>query len=171
MARTPKIPDKLCLKCGEVKPTTEFYANSGWKEQNCCDRICRVCAKKMIVDKDTARQYFWENNRVWSDKIWEAATNKALSYLVNNQEYVNKRTTPKRKEDILLKHTASMIPSVMNNVTLYKFIENNGEPFNPDSVAGTTAEGAMTRDDEALIWSDEWGGMYSKRELKYLDAP
>ena len=56
----------------------------------------------------------------------------------------------------------------MNNKMLYQFVENSGEdgpaPFNPESLAGTTAETSMTREDEEMVWSDEWGGMYTRRE-------
>ena len=56
----------------------------------------------------------------------------------------------------------------MNNPTLYQFVENGGEdghtPFNSESVAGTTAETSMTRTDDEMVWSDEWGGMYTRRE-------
>ena len=75
MAKRPL--QKMCLKCREVKPIEEFYRNNGWAAQNYADMICRECARKEVIDRDTARQYCWNNNRLWSDAIWEAANKKA----------------------------------------------------------------------------------------------
>lgn len=174
MARQKAPPEKMCLRCREVKPVTEFYVNKGWSSQLYCDSICKDCAKQEIRDKESARKYCWENNRVWSEALWEAATKKATSILASNQEYVSKRTKQERKDELMLKTTAAQFPSVINGFGLYQYVENETEegrmPFNPESLAGTTAETATTRQDEEFVWSDEWGGMYTKRELRYLDG-
>lgn len=62
----------------------------------------------------------------------------------------------------------------MNQPALYRYVDNrdaNGNPipYDKDSIAGTTAETATTKADEEMVWSDEWGGMYTRRELRYLD--
>ena len=61
----------------------------------------------------------------------------------------------------------------MNFGTFYQYVENETEigrrPFDPTSPAGTIKETPTTRDDEELVWSDEWNGMYQRRELRYLD--
>lgn len=58
-----KVTDKMCVRCKEIKPSSEFYGNTGWADQNGCDLYCKACTKEMIVDKESARKYFWENNR------------------------------------------------------------------------------------------------------------
>lgn len=123
----------------------------------------------MVHCKDDARKYCWYNNRVWSDKLWEAAHNKAMYALANNKEYLSKNTSQKRKDEIELAFTSTQFFAVMNTAALYRFVENRDDEYDPDSVAGTTQELDTTRDGDELVWSDEWNGMYKKRELRYLD--
>ena len=169
-----KIAEKMCLKCREIKPVTEFYANRGWSQQLFCDTVCKDCAHDIVVDKDSARRYCWENNRVWNDAMWETAKKRAASSLATNQEYLSKKTKQARKNEIELAMTAAQFFGVFNMNVYYQFVENETEegrmPYNPESLAGTTLETAMTRADEEQVWSDEWGGMYTKRELRYLDG-
>lgn len=111
---------------------------------------------------------------MWSDALWDAAYKKAMYTLNNNKEYVKKSTSEKKRREMETKMTAAQFFSVMNTGVLYQYVENDTEegrtPFNPESVAGTTKETAMTRADEEMVWSDEWGGMFSRRELRYLDS-
>ena len=123
----------------------------------------------MVHCKDDARKYCWDNNRVWNDKIWDAAHNKAMYMLANNKEYLSKNTSKKRKDEIELAFTSTQFFAVMNTAPLYRFVENRDDEYDPDSVAGTTQELGTTREDDELVWSDEWNGMYKKRELRYLD--
>ena len=168
-----KPPVKMCLKCREVKPVQEFYPNSGWGEQSYADLICRECAKAEVVDKDTARRYFWQNNRVWNDAIWESAKKKADRILANNQEYLNPNTSGKKRTEIENRIIGNQVLGIMNMRGFYSFVDNGGEDgvkeFNPDSLAGTTMDDTAARANEEQVYSEEWGGMYTLRELKYLD--
>lgn len=168
-----KPPMKLCLKCRDIKPIQEFYKNNGWAEQSYADTICCDCAKKEVVDKESARRYCWQNNRVWSDALWNAARKKADYVLANNQEYLNKNTSGKRRTDIENEVTARQFFSVMNAKSLYAYVDNGGEDgvkeFNPDSLAGTTQDDGTAKEDDELTYSEEWGGMFTRRELRYLD--
>ena len=73
-----KEAEKMCQDCREVKPMSEFYVNHGWKEQGERDIYCKECARKRVHDKESARKYCWDNNRVWSDDMWKMAQKKAL---------------------------------------------------------------------------------------------
>jgi len=75
--KAKKEPDKMCMRCRQIKPITEFYKNRGWSAGLYSDSICRECARAEVSDKETARKYCWENNRLWSDALWEAAGRKA----------------------------------------------------------------------------------------------
>lgn len=163
-----KEPDKMCLRCRGIKPISEFYKNRGWSAQSFADTICKECAKETVFDKDTARKYCWENNRVWSEAAWTAAMKKADMILANNAEYLNAKTSQKRKTEIENRCTSNQFFSVMNTNAFYCFVENETDegrlPFNPDSLAGTTQETEMTREDDEQVYSDEWHGMFSRRE-------
>ena len=54
-----RIPSKLCVRCGGVKPLNEFYANKGWASQSFHDAWCRECAMKYCVDRETLQEYCW----------------------------------------------------------------------------------------------------------------
>ena len=72
-----RIPSKLCVRCGGVKPLNEFYANKGWASQSFHDAWCRECAMKYCVDRETLQEYCWYNNRKWSEELYEGAAKKA----------------------------------------------------------------------------------------------
>lgn len=61
----------------------------------------------------------------------------------------------------------------INSSGVYQYVENENEegriPYNPESLAGTSKETPNMREDEEMVWSDEWGGLYQRRELRYLD--
>ena len=48
-----RVPSKLCVRCGKVKPLNEFYGNKNWASQSFHDAWCRECAMKHCVDKET----------------------------------------------------------------------------------------------------------------------
>lgn len=79
---------------------TEFYANKNWSSQEYTDTICKECAGKEVTDRESARKYCWENNRLWQDALWDAAEKRADQLLQNNQEYISKKTSKKKKEEI-----------------------------------------------------------------------
>lgn len=109
-----KLTEKMCIRCRQIKPVTEFYGNKGWASQNYCDTICKECARQVVTDKESARKYCWENNRMWTDKIWEVATKKAMSVLANNAEWLKKSTSQKRKDEIEAKLISSQFFFAMN---------------------------------------------------------
>ena len=84
---------KMCVVCHEVKPLEEFYKNRSWHEQRFCDAYCKECAKKMVKDKETVRRYFWDNNRLWSDDVWEMAKKKAAYTLATNEDFLRKNAS------------------------------------------------------------------------------
>lgn len=169
---------KMCLKCKGVFPLTEFYKNRGWSEQNGVDLYCKECARKMCFDKDTMRQYCWENNRLWRDEMWDAAEKRAMRVLVNNEEWLNEKTSGKKKEEIRNRSICNQFFFVMNLQNFYSMIDNTDEEgnirdFNPDSTDGSlirTEDGEAVADDGARIYSATWNGMFTRREIEYLDA-
>lgn len=164
-----KVPDKMCLECRTIKPITEFYSNRGWEEQMRTDPFCKDCARTMVVSKETAREYCWKTNRVWSEALWTAAERKADHQLNTNAEYLDKKTSQKRKAEIKLSYECGNFFAVMNSAALYSYVDNEDKPYDPESAAGTAQEIDATREDDEVIWSDEWGGMYKRKELRYLD--
>lgn len=171
-------PIKMCLSCKGVLPLTEFYKNRSWSDQNGVDLYCKECARKMCIDKDTMRQYCWENNRLWRDEMWDAAEKRAQRVLANNAEWLSDKTSKKKKDEIRDKSICNQFFFVMNLQNYYAMVDNTDEEgnirdFDPNSAAGSvvpTADGEMVLDDGAKIYSPIWNGMFTRREIEYLDA-
>lgn len=176
MARSA-TPKKRCIGCGKVWPITEFIPNRAWAAQQNCDLYCRQCTKAMVFDKDSLRKYMWENNRMYSEKIWEAALKRSKRILANNAEYNRSNISAERKAELEAQVTAQQGLTVMNLMPLYHYNDNadeigNLDPFNPDSMDGSivdTMDGEEGLLDSRKYWDPVWNGMYSKRELDYLN--
>lgn len=118
----------------------------------------------------------WYNNRRWSDAFWDAAVKKAKYTLANNAEFLKTRTKPERKRAIEDETICKAFFSMMNLENFYFFSDNIGEEgkykeYNSDSIEGTMArdENGDFHDDGEMIFSREWNGMYTQREMDYLD--
>ena len=170
-----KITYKMCVKCGKVLPLDRFYLHKDWAAQSYHDAWCKDCAAKCSTNREGAREYCWYNNRRWSDAYWEMAVKKAKYTLANDPDYLNAKDDAKRQE-IEDRIAGRLFFSVMNLAGVYQFssnIDTEGafREFDPDSPAGT-----VTRDDTGafldegeLIYSKVWNGMYTQREIEYLD--
>lgn len=64
---------KTCQRCGKTHPLTDYYTNKDWAEQSGKDAWCKDCFAKCTT-KDEVREYFWYNNREFSEKMWQTAS-------------------------------------------------------------------------------------------------
>lgn len=173
---TAKKPSamKMCLRCHEIKPLTDFYSNKAWTDQNGRDLYCKECARDMCVDRDTLRKYMWENNRLWRDEIWATAETRAMRVLANNPEFLSERTSAKKKSEIKNRTIANQAFFTMNLANLYAYHDNtddegNIRDFDSDSLDGSlisTEDGDQVRDDGARVYSSIWNGMFTRREIE-----
>lgn len=169
---------KMCLNCRKIKPLTDFYKNSAWVEQNGVDLYCKECAREMCVDKESMRKYCWENGRSFSDAMWEAAERASQQYLINNAEWLNPKTSQKRKDEIANRYICNRFFIVMGYPMFYRFNDPTDEDgnlrdFNPNSMDGMIVENengeTFTLDAGAKKYSSTWNGLYTAQEIEYLD--
>lgn len=127
------------------------------------------------IDMDTMREYCWYNNRTWSDDAWERAKKVAMYTLANDSMYLSSDDT--RRAQMLNEATCMRFYSSMNMVHVYRYTPNITEDgaykeYNPNSVAGTLRkpDDDAEPDDEDLLYSAKWNGMYRRREIEWLDA-
>lgn len=171
------IPKKMCILCNKVQNIENFLPNRSWGAQQNCDIYCKACARSLLHDKDDVRRYCWENNRLYTDEMWDAAKNKAMRALANNATFIAKTTSESKKIDMLTEKTAQMCLTVMNLPYYYRYHDNadkdgNLPMFNPDSMAGMFIRGENgdeVVEDDVTRYSREWNGMFTKRELDYLN--
>lgn len=119
-----KVPSKLCVRCGEVHPISDFYGNKGWASQSFHDAWCKDCVTKFCVDMPTLREYCWYNCRKWADEFYETAGKKALYALANQDEYLKASKT--KKKELEDRATCRQFFSIMNLSNLYCFSDNIG---------------------------------------------
>ena len=177
MARDNPRAKKRCISCNMVKSVMDFAPNRGWTSQQNCDLYCKNCARGLVYDKDTFRKYCWENNRLYSEAIWAAAWNRAKRRLANLAEYNKKSLSAARRKELEAQYTAHDALIVMNLPQYYRYNDNadengNLDPFDPNSLQGMIVE---TEDGKEAMYSDppryskEWNGMFTNRELEYLN--
>lgn len=171
-------PKKMCLHCSKTFTLDAFYPNRAWTAEQGVDIYCKNCVKSMVHTKEQFRKYCWENNRVYTERIWELAQNKAMALMANNQTFINEKTSKTKRDEMFLASTIRQAFRMMNLVECYRFEDHsdsvgNPIPFNAQSLAGTlvqTEDGESTLDDTRKYYDAEWNGTYSKRELEYLNG-
>ena len=164
-AKKPAKKKKLCLKCGRVKDLTDYYANRDWDEQLGKDVWCKDCVNRCAT-KDDIKEYFWENHRLWDERIWQVAQQKAEQLAANNITY--QKATEDRKRGILERLTAQSIPASMQ--TMYKYFDpaKDGKTL---SYREAKEQGRIVEedDDDIKTYSKMFNGKFKRHELEYLE--
>lgn len=162
-----KVASKMCVKCGKIQTLDQFYMHKDWAAQSYRDAWCKECAGKCCVDRDGTREYFWYNNRRWTDSCWEMAMKKATYSLANDADYL--RAREEKKQSMADAMCGRYIFSVMNLASVYKFnanIDTEGafREFDRDAPSARNSPAETASDDEngELIFNREWNGMYTQ---------
>lgn len=168
-----RIPSKLCVRCGKVKPLNEFYANRGWDSQSFHDAWCRECAIKHCTDRESLQAYCWYNNRRWSSDLYDAAEKKARYSLANDPVYLDVHVSSERRKAVENRAIVRAFFSVMNLENLYGYVSNMTEEggYVPLSIAdkGEDETSLPQEKAERQLYSRVWNGYYTQREIDYLD--
>lgn len=153
---------KLCLKCGKVKPVTDYYANRDWDEQLGKDIWCKECVNR-CANKDQIREYFWENHREWDDRIWQKAEERAEKMASTNATYL--KANDDRRKTILERLTCQQVPVMMS--LYYNFVNTD----DPTTYAEAKANGQIKEeiDPDIKKYSHKFNGYFKPSELEYLE--
>ena len=159
---------KICSKCKQTKILSNYYSNRDWIEQLGKDVWCKDCVTKCAT-KDELREYYWENNREWNDKLWAGMQKKAELILNKNTTYQN--AFEDTKKGILDRLTCQkMIKSMQIN---YKFEDHSNDMI--QSYQEAKQEGMVkedkpeTPDPNVKTFSEFFNGYFKPEELKYLE--
>lgn len=178
LSKSRKAPaqTKLCLHCNHTKPIAQFYANRGWVEQNQKDVWCKSCVSKCMT-KDAMREYFFENNREFTDDLWANACKKAEQQCAKKTVY--QKANEERKQVLLEQVACSIIPGIMQMTQNYKYIDNTQDTHtntyeqakeNGKVIDNTPAEDTKRKaDPNVKTYSHEFNGNFKPVELEYLE--
>ena len=165
-AKQPR-PTKMCLKCHCVRPLGDFFSNRDWIDQAGKDVWCKKCVSQ-IKTKDEMREYFFENNRAWEEKIWANAEKKAKLQAAKNQVYM--RSPEDRQRTILETLTCQQVPAVMQ--LNYKYIDNT-KNVNENTYEEAKENGKVidirSKDPNVKTYNAFFNGDFKPAELEYLE--
>jgi len=159
---------KICSKCKQTRNLSDFYSNRDWTEQLGKDIWCKNCVSK-CTNKDELREYFWENNREWNEKLWTNARKKAE--LAANKNTTYQKAFEETKKSILDRLTCqNVIKSMQIN---YKFVDHtndiNVQTYEEAKEAGHVTSETEEEDPNVKKYSEEFNGYFKADELKYLE--
>lgn len=164
MKRVP-VASKLCVRCNRVLPLGSFYPNKGWLDQRYHDAWCKDCVTQYCKDKETLKQYCYENNRQWRDNFWDSALKKAQYAIATNPDYIDPKATPKKRKDIEDRAAVRQFFSLMNLSAFYSYTENVNKDgvFNDDKpLEDEDSPGKRT-------YNRKWGGFFTQEEIESLE--
>lgn len=121
------------------------------------------------------KEYFWYNNRKWTDDLWEKGVKRASYIMASKPEFVE--ANAKQKNIMLGESTCNAIFGVMNFEAFYFYSPNISDDkpfteFDPESTAGTFTpnDSEALDNDQEVIYSAAWNGNFTRREIEYMDA-
>lgn len=164
---------KVCVKCGRVLPLNTFYPHKEWASQSFHDAWCKECAAAFCKDADTLREYCWYNNRTYSNQQYDAALKKAMYALANQAEYLKAAGSPAKRAKIEAQAACRSFFSLMNLPNYYIYVNNvttGGDSVIEYPGRKEDAEQEAIADDSPLLYDRVWNGMYTQREIDYLNG-
>ena len=159
----------MCSKCGKKKKIDSFYTNKMNKSQNGRDFWCKEDVHKFVHNEETLRIYCLENQRVFSEALWEDCSEKVKTRYANDPEY-NSLSEEKRME-FSAKKILNGYYSRQNQIQYYSYILKDGESNDYDLGINNEEqeEYGETTDTEKKKYSSKYGGDFTDEELIYLE--
>lgn len=159
-------PMKICLRCKVSRPLEDYYVNREWKDMLGKDAWCKECVSK-IATKDEMREYFWENHREFTERIWDLARARAEKLASVNQTM--QKMSGDKRDALMERLTCQQIPMVMG--PLYKYVD-------PSKLSGATSYQEAKEKGEIIaeevdpnlkMYSKEFNGYFKPAEIEYLE--
>lgn len=162
---------RMCIHCGQTKPLSNFLSNKDWIENGSKDAWCKQCLAK-IRTKDEMRRYFWENNRMWKENVWENALKQAELEAAKSTAY--QKSNEDRRQILLESIACPIMPSLFKMSQNYKFEEHkkdaNVNNYDEAKEAGKIVEfePAKAKDKNLKVYDEFFNGEFKPSELEYL---
>lgn len=166
----PPVQTRICLRCGQTKMLTNFFANKDWVENGKKDMWCKQCLAK-IRTKDEMRRYFWENNREWKENVWENALARAETQAAKSTVY--QKSNEDRRQVLLESIACSIMPELFRLTQNYKYEDHKKDPnannYDEAKESGRIIESRSTKDKNLKVYNEFFNGEFKPAELEYLE--
>ena len=162
---------RMCIHCGQTKPLSNFLSNRDWVGNGNKDAWCKQCLAK-IRTKDEMRRYFWENNRMWKENVWENALKQAELEAAKSTVY--QKSNEDRRSVLLESIACPIMPSLFKLTQNYKYEEHkkdaNTNDYDEAKENGKIVEQEPQRakDKNLKIYDEFFNGEFKPAELEYL---
>ena len=157
-------PERACIRCGRTRELNDgFYSNRDWEEQLGKDIWCKECVGK-CTDKESIKEYFWENHREWDERIWQSAIKKAEKMIINNAMY--QKSGEDRRKLLLDRLAAQQVPTV--STLFYKYVDNSKSGALSYAEAKSKGQVSDEPDENEKKYDDFFNGFFTQRDLEYL---
>ena len=168
----PPAQTRMCIHCGQTKPVSNFYSNKDWVENNGKDAWCKQCIAK-IRNKDEMRRYFWENNRMWRENVWENALKQAELQAAKSTVY--QKSNEDRRQVLLESIACPIMPQLFKLSQNYKYEEHkkdvNTNDYDEAKESGKIVEfePSKAKDKNLKVYNEFFNGEFKPVEIEYLE--
>ena len=163
-----KVGSKLCIRCNRVLPFADFYPNKQWRVQSYRDAWCKDCVADHCHDLESQKEYCHDNNRRWEDSYYDSAMKKAQYVLATNAEYIDPKTSSKKRELIAGRTAARQFFSMMNMANFYCYVENIGEDRIPAPVEESKSDDSSAAQTK-MTFNKKWRGYFTDEQIEALE--
>ena len=163
---------RMCIHCGQTKPLSNFLSNKDWIDNGSKDAWCKQCIAK-IRTKDEMRRYFWENNRMWKENVWENAIKQAEIQAAKSPVY--QKSNEDRRQILLESIACPIMPQLFKLTQNYKYEEHkkdvNTNDYDEAKENGQIVEfePAKAKDKNLKVYNEFFNGEFKPAEIEYLE--
>ena len=168
----PPAQTRMCIHCGQTKPLPNFLSNKDWIENGGRDAWCKQCIAK-IRTKDDMRRYFWENNRMWKENVWENAIKQAELEAAKSTVY--QKSNEDRRAVLLESIACPIMPKLFKMSQNYKYEEHKKDVttnnYDEAKENGKIVEFDTRKpvDRNLKVYDEFFNGEFKPAELEYLE--
>lgn len=168
----PPAQTRMCVHCGQTKPVSNFYSNKDWIDNGQKDCWCKQCLAK-IRTKDEMRRYFWENNRMWKENVWENACKQGELQAAKSTVY--QKSNEERRQILLESIACPIVLQLMKQAQNYRYEEHkkdvNTNDYDEAKETGKIVDigSAKPKDKNIKIYNEFFNGEFKPAEIEYLE--
>lgn len=147
------------------KSERDFYKNRDNIANSGYDFWCKSCVNTSVNDKETMKEYCRQNNRVFSNELWEKQEQLATADV--EQGKIGGLRSNTAKANYIMRRTISDYFKEMNAVRWYEYEETGDSDHSLFTASG--ADDVWYGDQSEAVYSEFWEGTYTRQELDILN--